>query len=86
MKTLQLASRPSKFYISNFMGTAMPSMTLGMFSTNVFNFMIFFRCTQATKHPSKLIHPGFGTQGRHHQKSKTGVSVALQKGLVPSKN
>ena len=22
------------------------------------------------------IHPGFETQGRHHQKSKTGVSVA----------
>ena len=26
------------------------------------------------------IHPGFETQGRHHQKSKTGVSVAPQKG------
>ena len=25
------------------------------------------------------IHPGFETQGRHHQKSKTGVSVAPQK-------
>ena len=31
------------------------------------------------------IHPGFETQGRHHQKSKTGVSVAPQKGLVSSK-
>ena len=31
------------------------------------------------------IHPGFGTQGRHHQKSKTGVSVAPQKGLKFSK-
>ena len=25
------------------------------------------------------IHPGFETQGRHHQKSKSGVSVAPQK-------
>ena len=31
-------------------------------------------------------HPGFETQGRHHQKSKTGVSVAPQKGLMSSKN
>ena len=31
------------------------------------------------------IHPGFETQGRCHQKSKTGVSVAPQKGLVSSK-
>ena len=27
------------------------------------------------------IHPGFQTQGRHHYKSKTRVSVAPQKGL-----
>ena len=32
------------------------------------------------------IHPDFETQGRRHQKSKTGVSVAPQKGLVSSKN
>ena len=32
------------------------------------------------------INPGFETQGRHHQKSKTGVSVAPQKGLMSSKN
>ena len=32
------------------------------------------------------IHPGFETQGRRHQKSKTGVSVAPQKGLASSKN
>ena len=31
------------------------------------------------------IHPGFETQGRRDQKSKTGVSVAPQKGLVSSK-
>ena len=31
------------------------------------------------------IHPGFENQGRCHQKSKTGVSVAPQKGLVSSK-
>ena len=31
------------------------------------------------------IHPGFETQGRCHQKSKTGVSVAPQKGLVSFK-
>ena len=30
------------------------------------------------------IHPGFETQGRHHQKSKTGVWVAPQKGLMSS--
>ena len=38
-------------------------------------------CTQATKHTSKRIHPGFKTQRRYHQKSKTGLSVAPQKGL-----
>ena len=32
------------------------------------------------------IHPGFETQGRHHQKSITRVSVAPQKGLMSSKN
>ena len=31
------------------------------------------------------IHPGFETQGRCHQKSKTGVSVSSQKGPVSSK-
>ena len=34
---------------------------------------------------NKAAHSGFETQ-RCHQKSKTGVSVALQKGLVSSKN
>ena len=29
----------------------------------------------------KGMNPGFETQGRHHQKSKTGVSVAPRKGL-----
>ena len=43
-----------------------------------------FHCTQATKHPSEGIHPGFETQGRRHQISKIGVSVAPQKGLVSS--
>ena len=32
------------------------------------------------------IYPGFETQGRRHQKSKTGVSVAPRKGLMSSKN
>ena len=31
-------------------------------------------------------HFGFETERRHHQKSKTGVSVAPQKGLMSSKN
>ena len=31
------------------------------------------------------IHPSFKTQGRRYQKSKTGVSVATQKGLMSSK-
>ena len=31
------------------------------------------------------IHPGFETQGKHHQNSKTGVSVAPQKGLMSTK-
>ena len=31
------------------------------------------------------IHPGFETEGRHDQKSKTGVSVAPWKGLMSSK-
>ena len=31
------------------------------------------------------IHPGFKTQGRRHQKSKTGESVAPRKGFMSSK-
>ena len=37
------------------------------------------RITQARKY-AKGIHSGFETQGRHHQKSKTEVSVAPRKG------
>ena len=32
------------------------------------------------------IYPAFETQGRCHQKSKTGVSVVPWKGLMSSKN
>ena len=32
----------------------------------------------------KAAHSGFETQMRHHQKSKTGASVAPQKGLMSS--
>ena len=31
------------------------------------------------------IHPGFETHGRCYQKSKTGIWVAPQQGLMPSK-
>ena len=34
---------------------------------------------------NKAAHSGFEIQRRHHQKSKTGVSVAPQKGLMSSK-
>ena len=37
------------------------------------------------KHASKGIHLGFETQGRRHQKSKTGLSVTPQKEMCPSK-
>ena len=40
---------------------------------------------QAMKYASKEIHSGFETQGRCHQKYKTGVSVTPQKGLIFSK-
>ena len=39
---------------------------------------------QVMKYTSKGIHSGFETQDRHHQKSKAGVSVAPQKGLMSS--
>ena len=42
-------------------------------------------CAQATKYASWGIHPGFEAQGRGHQKSKTGVSLAPQKALIFSK-
>ena len=35
---------------------------------------------------NKAAHSGFETQRRHHQKSKKGVSMAPQKGLMSSKN
>ena len=34
---------------------------------------------------NKAAHSGFETWRRHHQKSKIGVSVAPQKGLMSSK-
>ena len=43
------------------------------------------RITTGEKACKQGIHPGFETQSRHHQKSKTGVSLAPQKGLVSSK-
>ena len=46
---------------------------------------VILRITQVRKH-AKGIHPGFEIQGRRHQKSKTEVSVAPQKGLMSSKN
>ena len=44
-------------------------------------------CVAHTCLPSanKAAHSGFETQRRHHQKSKTGVSVAPQKGLMSSR-
>ena len=38
------------------------------------------------KASNQRMHPGFETKSKHHQKSKTGVSVAPQKGHVTSKN
>ena len=35
---------------------------------------------------NKAVYYGFETQGRCHQKSKPGVSVAPQKGLISTKN
>ena len=35
---------------------------------------------------NKAAHFGFETQRRHHQKSKTGVSVGPRKGFMSSKN
>ena len=37
---------------------------------------VSLRITQARKH-AKGIHPGFETQGKRHQKSKTRISVTL---------
>ena len=37
-------------------------------------------------HANKAAHSDFETQRRRHQKSKTGVSMAPQKVLMPSKN
>ena len=34
---------------------------------------------------NKVAHSRFETQRRHHQKSKTGVSVALQMDMCPTK-
>ena len=48
-------------------------------------FRLRFSNTQAGKH-AKGIYPGCETQGRRHQKSKTGVSVASRKGLMSCKN
>ena len=45
-------------------------------------------CVRHTSLPSmnKAAHSDFETQRRHYQKSKTGVSLAPQKGLMSSKN
>ena len=44
------------------------------------------RITTGEKAWKQGIHPGFNTLGRCHQKSKTEVSVAPQKGPVSTKN
>ena len=41
--------------------------------------------TNACEHISMYVDPGFETQGRHHQKSKTGLSAAPRKELMSSK-
>ena len=41
---------------------------------------------QLIKHVRKRVHSGFEIQERCYQKSKTGVAVAPQKGLMSSKN
>ena len=47
----------------------------------------FRECVTCMSLPSmnKVAHSGFETQRRHHQKSKIGVSVTPQKGLMSSK-
>ena len=45
-----------------------------------------FCCMQVMNHVSKVIHPDFETQGRCHQKSKTGVSVPDKKNWWPPKH
>ena len=42
--------------------------------------------TSHKRESTQGIHPGFETQGRRHQKSKTGVAVAPRKGLMSSKD
>ena len=47
----------------------------------------WLKVTRSESHRTyKAAHSGFETQRRHHQESKTEVSVAPQKGLVSSKN
>ena len=36
--------------------------------------------------PQARIHPGFETEGRRYQKTKTGISMTPQKGLTSSIN
>ena len=42
-------------------------------------------CNMYVTSPNKAAHSGFEIQRRHHQKSKTGISVAPQKRLMFSK-
>ena len=48
----------------------------------------FSECVKCMPLPSatKAAHSGFETQGRHHQRSKRGVSVVPQKGCMSYKN
>ena len=40
---------------------------------------------KVTKHTNHIIHPVYETQGRYHQKSKIGISLATQKYLCSPK-
>ena len=62
------------------LGASVPGAPLG--STNDNDCLV--TCTPPPN-VNKVAHSGFETQ-RCHQKSKTEVSEALQKGLMPSKN
>ena len=72
---------PLLTHVGNVTGTAMPAVNR---LAGVAPEVNLRSNMQARKHASN-IHPGFETQGKGHQKSKTGVSVAPQKGHVSSK-
>ena len=78
------SSNQKRFVILKFRAPPMPARQEVAGVTPEVNLLEHVTCSPPPS-MNKAAHSGFETQRRHHQKSKTGVSVTSPKGLMSSK-